>query len=199
MTTIQIEQLLVGPMLNFSYVLADADAGVCAAVDPGWDARAIVETATKRGWRIDKILLTHAHFDHANALADLAMDTQATVYVHREERGDIGPGYPIETTEDGTEIALGGLSIACLHTPGHTSGSQCFLADGNIFTGDTLFIDGCGRVDLPGSNPRDMVHSLKRLAKLPPETKVWPGHDYGGMTSTIGELVRTNPYLTNRE
>lgn len=186
-------------MLNFSYLIADEDASVCAIVDPGWDAKSILDAVSRRGWKVEKILLTHAHFDHANALLDLTQETPSTIYVHSDELEDLGPGFSVTATEDGTVIPLGGLSVTCLHTPGHTPGSQCFLVDGNIFTGDTLFIDGCGRVDLPGSNPRSMVHSLRKLAKLPPETKVWPGHDYGGPSATMGTLIQTNPYLSHPE
>lgn len=191
-----IKQISVGPMMNFAYLIGDDGAKIAAAVDPGWDAEKIAGAAEAAGWKIEKILLTHAHFDHAQALARLKELTKAEVYLHRKETEDVSKTSGINFTEDGTVIEIGGVKVTCLHTPGHTPGSQCFLADGAIITGDTLFVDGCGRVDLPGSSPKDMVASLNRLGKLPPSTIVYPGHNYGGSpTSTIGEQLESNPLL----
>ncbi len=195
MQGIVIKQIPVGPMLNLSYIVGDRGAGVCAAIDPGWEAGSILGAAVEEGLRIEKVLMTHAHFDHAGAIREILSETHATVYVNCAEAHDLEPGLSAEYTDDGTVIELGSLRIECLHTPGHTPGSQCFLVDGNVFTGDTLFVDGCGRVDLPGSSPREMLSSLGRLARLDPATVVWPGHDYGGPKSTIGKLLETNPYL----
>ena len=197
MTRLSVEQLAVGPMMNFAYLVADEEAKVCAVVDPGWDAATIEGVARRRGWRIEKILLTHAHFDHAGALRDLARTSGAAVYVHEAEIAEVRNGISAIATEEGSTIAIGALEVRCLHTPGHTAGSQCFVVEGALFTGDTLFIDGCGRVDLPGSDPAKMVGSLRRLAGLDPALVVYPGHDYGGAPSaTVGELVRSNPYLS---
>lgn len=182
-------------MLNLAYILGDVGSGRCAVIDPGWDSRSILKSVVEANLRVDKILLTHAHFDHLGALCDIASETGAPVYVHGLELSEVEAGLETRPTDDGTEIELGSLRIECLHTPGHTPGSQCFLVEGNVFTGDTLFVDGCGRVDLPGSSPDDMLKSLRRLSKLDPETIVWPGHDYGGQSSTMGELTKTNPYL----
>jgi len=187
-------------MMNFVYLVADEEAKLCAAVDPGWDAAGIADAANANGWRIEKILLTHAHFDHTGALDELAGLTKAQVYVHRDDIGDIK--QPAIATEDGTAIAVGGVEIKCMHTPGHTPGSQCFLVDGSVLTGDTLFVDGCGRVDLPGGSPGKMIESLRRLAGLSHDIVVYPGHDYGNMPfATIGELLKINSYLraTNEE
>ncbi|MFH1830912.1 MAG: MBL fold metallo-hydrolase [Pseudomonadota bacterium] len=200
MTEPSIKQLHVGPMLNFAYLVGDDKAKACATIDPGWDANAILNAANDAGWKIEKILLTHTHFDHIGVLRDIAAKTDATIYVHKDEAGDISKNLPVKETEDGTLIELGSTKIKCIHTPGHTPGSQCFLVKNSIFTGDTLFVDGCGRVDLPGSDPKQMMASLKTLASLDPKTKVWPGHDYGGTESTIGELLMTNPaFLASSE
>ncbi len=199
MKKLLIKQIPVGPMLNLAYIVGDTDSGTCAVIDPGWDSKSILGTADGEGLRIDKILLTHAHFDHVGALMEIASETKAPVYVHAAEAAELGGDLDARPTEDGTEIELGSLRIECLHTPGHTPGSQCFLVDGNIFTGDTLFVDGCGRVDLPGSSPGEMLVSLKRMARLDPAITVWPGHDYGGLKSTIGTLIETNPYLDATE
>jgi hydroxyacylglutathione hydrolase len=195
MAPASIEQLAVGPMMNFAYLIGDDEAKVCAIVDPGWDAEAIADAARRKGWRIEAILLTHTHFDHVGALEALAARTGAPIYAHREEIGELA-GSAVKATEEGTTISVGHIAITCMHTPGHTPGSQCFVAGGAIFTGDTLFVDGCGRVDLPGSDPAKMVASLARLAALDPAIVVYPGHDYGGAPkATVGELLRSNPYL----
>jgi hydroxyacylglutathione hydrolase len=196
MTQPSIKQLHLGPMLNLSYLVGDDGSKVCAAVDPGWNAKAMLDAAKSEGWKIDKILLTHAHFDHVGALVDLVSKTNAVIYVHIDEVGEIDKFLHIKTTQDGTLINVGKMEITCIHTPGHTQGSQCFLVGDSIFTGDTLFVDGCGRVDLPGSDPKKMLKSLKALASLNPKTTVWPGHDYGGTHATIGELLKTNSALS---
>lgn len=184
-------------MMNFAYLIGDDGTGVCAAVDPGWDATTIAGTAKEAGFKIVSILLTHAHFDHAQALDELVALTGAEVYLNGDEAGAISKKADVHTTQDGTVIQIGQIKATCIHTPGHTPGSQCFLVDGAVFTGDTLFVDGCGRVDLPGSDPHAMLTSLKRLAALPPETIIYPGHNYGhSPTATIGEQKKTNPCLS---
>jgi glyoxylase-like metal-dependent hydrolase (beta-lactamase superfamily II) len=187
-------------MMNFAYLIGDAESGFCAAVDPAWDAHAIKRSAAGIGWKIQKILLTHAHFDHANAAAELSAITGSKVFVHRLEPVEDLKGVALEYTEEGTIIKIGKLEIECIHTPGHTQGSQCFLAYDSVITGDTLFVDACGRVDLPGGSPSDMTESLKRLANLPAATKVYPGHDYGrAKVSSIGEERRNNMCMRNPE
>ena len=192
-----IRQIPIGPMENFAYLIGDPAAKVCAAVDPAWNAQEILRVAEGKGWTIATILLTHSHFDHANALEVLAELTGAEIYVHEADVADLPSNLELHPTKEGTKIPIGSLTVACLHTPGHTPGSQCFLVDDALITGDTLFVDNCGRVDLPGSSPSDMLASLSRLAKLDPAIVVYPGHNYGPTpTSTIGEQRKTNPYLT---
>lgn len=197
MTPPRIIQIAVGPMANFAYLIGDDGSGVSAAVDPGWEAARIAAEAKRAEWIIEKILLTHTHFDHANGLEELVDLTGATTYVHAAEKDQIPKGIAKHATGDGDTIEVGGLSVRCMHTPGHTPGSQCFAVMGAIITGDTLFIDGCGRVDLPGSDPKKMLAALRKLAALEPSTVVYPGHDYGSAkTSTIGEQLKQNPYLS---
>jgi hydroxyacylglutathione hydrolase len=189
--------LALGPMLNFVYLIVDPTAGVCAAVDPGWEPKAVVEAAHKAGCHIDMILLTHGHYDHAQRAAELVALTGAPVYVHEADRQGLPKGLAkVQPTRDGTELHLGSLTIHCLHTPGHTPGSQCFQVGQELLTGDTLFVDECGRDDLPGSSPEQMLRSLDRLYHLDPAIRIHPGHNYGPTTTdTIGHQRVTNPYL----
>lgn len=188
-------------MQNFSYLLADPDAKACALVDPGWEGAVLVDHARTKGYTVQAVLLTHTHYDHITALPEVFSLVLAPVYVHAEEAEWLTLqlpqlAVPIHPTHDGDAIAIGHVSVRCLHTPGHSPGGQCFLLDHACITGDALFIDGCGRVDLPGSDPKAMYHSLQKLKVLPADTIVYPGHNYGpSPTSTIGAQCRTNPYL----
>lgn len=202
MSNIIIKQLVVGPMMNYAYLVTSKGSSSSIVIDPGWDIEKFISTAKSLNTSISAILLTHAHFDHAQVAGELAEKTKSPVYVHEAESNENNLGTNIVSTKDGMELQLAGLKITCLHTPGHTPGSQCFLIENNLFSGDTLFVDACGRVDLPGSSPEDMMNSLKRIAKLNPHIVVYPGHDYGpSPTDTIGNQKATNPFLnsTGRE
>ncbi len=192
-----IFQYAVGPMANFSYLLGDPVSKTAALIDPGWEGRALCDNATAAGFRITHILLTHTHFDHIGAIGEVHTLTGAPVYVHTAERDIISDiTDQITTTSDGDTIMIGNVAVQCWHTPGHSPGGQCFLVDGGCFSGDTLFVQACGRVDLPTSDPRAMFHSLQRLATLPDITMIYPGHDYGpSPTSTITAERAQNPYL----
>jgi glyoxylase-like metal-dependent hydrolase (beta-lactamase superfamily II) len=128
---------------------------------------------------------------------DLLEQIRAKVYVHRAEREFLkGFGSDLVNVSGHDTIPIGRLVLTFLHTPGHTPGSQCFLIDGRLVSGDTLFIGSCGRTDLPGSDPREMYYSLtQRLAALPDDTVLLPGHSYGGSHSTIGDEKRRNPFM----
>ncbi|MBI4126437.1 MAG: MBL fold metallo-hydrolase [Deltaproteobacteria bacterium] len=201
MTQLFIRQLAVGPMQNFAYLVGDAQAKKVAVVDPGWDADTIFAEAKGAGVEIVAVLITHTHFDHIKAIEKLLNHAPVPVYVHRLEVGQLPRISNIVTTDEGTTMTIGSLTVRCHHTPGHSPGCQCFDVGAVrepplLFTGDTLFIDACGRTDLPGSDPNAMHRSLKRLAHFPPETIVYPGHDYGPTpTATIGEQLKTNSFL----
>ena len=201
-----LKQMELGPMQNFVYLVGDREAGECVVVDPAWEIDTIVRTAEADEMRITGVLVTHTHPDHVGGhlfgmdipgAEDLLERIPTKVYVHKAEREFLrGFGSDLTKVEAGTELAVGRLTITFIHTPGHTPGSQCFLVDGRLISGDTLFINACGRTDLPGGDPTEMHRSLtQRLAKLPDDTVLFPGHNYGGEASTIGDERRQNPFL----
>ena len=206
-------QEIIGPMMNFIYLIGCNKTKEAAVVDPAWDIPAIRKLARDSGLEIKHILMTHAHPDHMNGLEQMLIDTNAIIYLHRDEVAymqECGNATGIPTAfmlnksenfrivEDGDIAAIGNLTVQCIHTPGHTPGSQCFLVDGKLFTGDTLFVDACGRVDMPGGDVEKMWYSLNRkLYALNDSTAIYPGHHYGSKkTSTIGEQKETNPFMS---
>jgi len=192
-----LKQISIGPMMNYAYLVGALDTNLVIAIDAAWDAKKIISEAEKNGKKITAVLLTHTHFDHCNAVDELSKAMKVPVYVHEKEVKNVSNTLNIKTTKDGMTIAEAGLKVLCIHTPGHTPGSQCFLINDAIFTGDTLFVDSCGRVDLPGSNPQDMKSSLLKIASLPENIIVFPGHNYGLVPySTIGQQKKSNPYLS---
>ena len=196
MSETKIVQVPVGHMANYAYLIGDLVTKTCAVVDPSWDPDRIIAAAAEAGWEITTILLTHTHYDHANALEPLVERTGGKTYVHVAEKSAIPIGVDAVTTEDGAEIHVGRTLVTCMHTPGHTPGSQCFLTADHVITGDTLFVGACGRTDLPGGSAELLIRSLQRLAALPAETTVYPGHDYGDRpTSTIGVQKKTNSFM----
>jgi len=196
-TPVYVRQLAVGPMQNFAYLVGGAAGRDCAVVDPGWDAQSILAAAKEDGRTIRAVVLTHGHFDHAGGVKDLLAQAELPVYAHEGDAPALAKAFKtVRAMKDGGGVDAGGLELLGLHTPGHTPGSQCLLAEGQLFTGDTLFIDCCGRTDLPGSDPEAMHRGLRRLAALPPATVVWPGHDYGSRTSApMSAVLELNPYL----
>ena len=196
------EQIPVGQMQNFSYLVGDEKTKEAAIVDPGWDIGKLLSAAKKDDLDVKHILITHSHYDHIQQVKDLFDATDATVYVHKEDSEEIknhGVGK-IKTVDEGDIINIGKIKIKVLHTPGHTPGSVCYLIDNKLITGDTLFVGNIGRTDLPGGNPRIMSETLRRLKKLDENIEVYPGHDYGSTkSSTIGREKKTNPHMVMLE
>jgi glyoxylase-like metal-dependent hydrolase (beta-lactamase superfamily II) len=205
-----LRQMELGPMQNFVYLIGDPVARECVVVDPAWDIDEIVRTAEQADLRITGALVTHTHQDHVGGsleswgmpgripgIDELLTRVAAKVYVHKNEREFLkGLGSDLVKVDNHDTLQVGRLTITFMHTPGHTPGSQCFLVDGRLISGDTLFINSCGRTDLPGSDPGEMYHSLtQRLGALPDDTVLYPGHNYGGDASTIGEQKRSNPFM----
>ncbi|HLC40275.1 MAG TPA: MBL fold metallo-hydrolase [Methylomirabilota bacterium] len=204
--SLYLKQMELGPMQNYVYLVGDPAARECIVVDPAWEIDTIVETAQRDDMTIKGALITHTHPDHVGGsifgmnipgVETLLERLPAKVYVHKAEREFLrGYGSDLVQVDGGTEIAVGRLTITILHTPGHTPGSQCFLVDDRLISGDTLFIGGCGRTDLPGGDPGALYLSLtQRLARLPDDTILFPGHNYGGPSSTIGDEKRGNPFM----
>lgn len=207
-----VHQAIVGPMMNFVYVIGCNETGDAAVVDPAWDTARILDIAREFNLRIRHILITHGHPDHTNALERLLDETDARVYIHTDEvdyMKEVAQNFGMSTgfmesrasnirkVSDGEKIQVGRLTFQCIHTPGHSPGSQCFLCENGLFSGDTLFVDACGRVDMPGGDPRKMWWSLNHILRsLDDDIILYPGHDYGGSpTSTIGEQKQANPYM----
>jgi len=198
-------------MANYVYLIGDPVTRKAAVVDPAWDVNQILAWAERHGLQIEHILITHYHPDHLGGsmmgmtiegAARMLERVKARVYVNKAEaegtRKVSGLGESdLVKMDAGDTLQLGDLTIRFLHTPGHTPGSQCFLVEGNLVSGDTLFVNSCGRVDLPGSDPEAMYYSLNQtLRNLPDATVVYPGHAYSSESSTtIGAQKRTNMYL----
>jgi len=207
---IYIRQLELGPMQNFVYLVGDPVARECVVVDPAWEIDTILETAQADDMTITGALVTHTHQDHVGGsleswgmpgripgVEELLGRIPAKVYVHKAEREFLrGFGSDLVKVDNHDTLPIGRLTLRFMHTPGHTPGSQCFLVDDRLISGDTLFIGSCGRTDLPGSDPSEMYYSLtQRLAALPDATVLLPGHNYGGAESTIGNEKRRNPFM----
>ncbi len=190
----QIKQLKVGRMLNFSYVLyGESRRAFC--VDPSYGSTEIQSFLREADLKLDYILLTHHHFDHVDQAAELAQKTGSRVVAHKSSPYNYDVGVI-----DGQRLRAGEIEVICLHTPGHTKDSVCYLSSGTLFTGDTLFVGECGRVDLPGGSASEMYDSLfGKLVVLPDDTRVYPGHDYGDRPySTIGIEKAANYVLRPR-
>ena len=207
-TPIYLRQLEVGPMQNFVYLVGDPATREAAVIDAAWDIDAILAAAAADGMTITKALVTHFHPDHlggrfmgmsVTGATELVAKLPVKVYIHKQEApyvgrvSDLSPS-DLVPVEGGDTTTVGDVPVRFVHTPGHTPGSLCFLAGGNLISGDTLFIGSCGRTDLPGSDPAEMYRSLNQtLRNLPDDTVVYPGHNYADRpTSTIGQEKRRN-------
>jgi len=202
------KQLEMGPMQNFVYLIGSTETRKASVVDAAWEIDRILRVATEDEMEITHAFVTHTHPDHVGGrfagikiqgVTELLSKCKAKVVVHKAEAEFLKALSPsdIIKAESGDKIDIGGVEVQLLHTPGHTPGSQCFLVDNRIVSGDTLFIGACGRVDLPGSNPEQMYYSLtQKLMALPDDMILFPGHNYSATpTSTMGEQKKTNPYM----
>jgi len=207
-----IEQMKVGFMDVFCYIVACPRTKDALVIDPAGDEERVVDWINKKDLNLKYIVDTHGHPDHSCGNARVKELTGAEIVMHElddkmfnsPEGQEMARQWGFTTSppadilvKDGDQITVGDVSLEVIHTPGHTPGGICLLGNGNLFTGDTLFVGAIGRTDLPGASMGQFMNSIKgRLLPLPEETVVWPGHDYGERpSSTIGDEKRTNPYL----
>ncbi len=195
---------LAEQMVNFVYAIGDRTTGECLLVDPAYAIGDIVDAVEHDGMTVAGVLATHYHPDHVGGpmmghtiegISALLDRVECPIHVQADEREwvsrttGVGADHLVTHTS-GDIVSVGDVDIRLLHTPGHTPGSQCFLVDGRLVAGDTLFLEGCGRTDLPGSNPAEMADSLRRLAQVPDETILFPGHRYSAASSATMDTVK---------
>lgn len=186
-----IKQLPMGYMDNFSYVVGCEQTRKALVIDPAPAVQRIISAADQAGLVIEKIVNTHGHGDHTAGNAELKQKTGAPIIIHGQDKGRY-PDADLFLTDE-TTLELGAITFQIIHTPGHTPGGICLYAEGNLFTGDTLFVGDSGRTDLPGGHRPTMGVSIRKLMEFADDTVVWPGHDYGPTpSSTIGWEKKNN-------
>lgn len=191
----KVHQLKVGNMQNFTYILEDEQTNEAVILDPSWDLDLVLDIVEKNGLKIKYIINTHHHFDHTIGNDAIVKKTGAKILQHKSStlKNDA-------TVSDGDKIQFGNSELAVFHTPGHSKDSMCLVGDGKVFSGDTLFVGNCGRVDLPGGSAKELYHSLFDIvSKMDDNLTLYPGHNYGNsLTSTIGKEKKTNFVLQPR-
>ena len=205
-----VDDAMAAQMVNFVYLIGDRQTGEAVIVDPAYQVSELLDVVEADGMRVVGVLVTHHHPDHVGGsfmghpvegVREVLDRCQVPVHAHREEAeyvrrtAGIGAG-DVVSHDSGDVVEVGTIPIRLLHTPGHTPGSQCFLIDGRLVAGDTLFLEGCGRTDLPGSNPDAMYASLRHMTSLPDVTVVYPGHRYSVPSiATLGAVKEINQVL----
>ena len=196
--TYTIKTFDIGPMQNLIYVITDNDTKESAIVDPAWDMTEIYEYLNNNNLVLKKILLTHSHNDHVNAVDEVLDKFDTQIHINKKEKVFWAKDYDNFSINYGGDIIyLGQTQIKSFHTPGHTPGSTCYYVGNNLIAGDTLFVFGCGRCDLHGGNPEEMYHTLKDIKNnLDSETIILPGHNYSiKKQSSLKEEINGNPFM----
>jgi hydroxyacylglutathione hydrolase len=210
-----IKQIMVGGFEVFTYIVACPKTRQAVVIDPAGEDEKILSLIGEEGFRVKYILNTHGHADHVLANQHLKKALSVPTCIHQLENeffsqkevrdlsaAEMGlqPPEPADMAlKEGDVLKVGTLEVRVIHTPGHTPGSVCYLVDGNLFTGDTLFVGSAGRTDLVGGSLDMLVGSIaKKILPLPKDTVIWPGHDYGDTpTSTIAREMEENVYITD--
>ncbi len=191
----KVHQIQVGGMQNFSYILEDEETEEAIIIDPSWDLENIEQTIKRNNLKIKYIVNTHHHFDHTLGNEAMTKLTGAKIIQHEasELKHDL-------TVTDGDKITFGDSELSIIHTPGHSKDGICLVGDGKIFSGDTLFVGNCGRVDLPGGSSKELHRSLfEVISNLDDNLVLYPGHNYGPTpTSTLGKEKATNFVMQKR-
>ncbi|MGI9326083.1 MAG: MBL fold metallo-hydrolase [Pseudomonadales bacterium] len=205
-----VEQIEIGPMQNFTYLIGSRATREVVVVDPAWDIDSLLKHIAEKDYKLSGALVTHYHPDHIGGafggheiegLAELLAKNPVHVYAHQEEAAGVKKvtglsDSDLKPVSSGDRLSIGDIEVEFLHTPGHTPGSQCFRIKNTLVSGDTLFINGCGRVDLPGSDVEAMYRSMQKLSDLPEDTLLLPGHNYAHIpNATMEEIKKQNPYL----
>jgi hydroxyacylglutathione hydrolase len=195
-------------MENFIYLIGDREKGECVVIDPAWDIKGIISIAKNDNMKITGALITHYHPDHIGGhifgidiegLPELLAQNPCKIHAHRLEKNGIIQVTKISSSDiiahdSGDIVKAGDIEIELLHTPGHTPGSLCFRLNNTLISGDTLFLSGCGRVDLPGGDVEEMYRTIQnRLKTIKDRTIIYPGHAYGGDKASMKSLRHNNP------
>jgi glyoxylase-like metal-dependent hydrolase (beta-lactamase superfamily II) len=198
---------IAAQMRNFAYLIGDRQSGDCVVVDPAYAAGDLVDALEADGMHLSGVLVTHHHPDHVGGsmmgfelkgLAELMERVSVPIHVNSEEALFVSritgiPMSDLTSHQNGDKVSVGDIEIELLHTPGHTPGSQCFLLDGRLIAGDTLFLEGCGRTDFPGGDSDEIFRSVQKLAQLSGDPTVFPGHWYSVEPSaSLSEVKRSN-------
>lgn len=187
------ENQIAHQMVNFTYLIGDRATGEAVVIDPAYDIDGLLEVVAADEMRLVGALATHYHADHIggplmgeysiDGIAQLLERIDVPIHVQADEvpwiERQTGVSEHLTAHRSGDVVTVGEVAIALIHTPGHTPGSQCFFVNGALVSGDTLFLDGCGRTDLPGADPVAMYESLtQKLAQVPDDALLFPGHRY---------------------
>ena len=194
---LNLKCLPLGDYQTNCYFLWEDGSSTCAVIDPGYEPQKVLAAAENFGKTIEAVLLTHGHFDHVGAVRDVVAATDCRVYLCPKELSlppqiTAGPLYYTDTYEDGDFISVAGLQLQVLCTPGHTPGSVCLMCEDILISGDTLFAGSCGRTDFPGGSTETILRSLQRLAGLPGDFRVFPGH---GEDTSLSRERQYNPFM----